>query len=42
MVIIAFNGSFLNSCWVVGCYVSVHHGIKIASCARRAIELLEL
>lgn len=42
MVIIAFNGSFFNSCCVFGCCVSFHCRIKIASCAKQAVGLLEL
>lgn len=37
MVIIAFNGSFFNSCCVFGCSVLVHHRIKIASHAKRQL-----
>lgn len=42
MVIIAFNGSFFNSCCVFGCCVLVHHSIKIASHAKQAVGILEL
>lgn len=42
MVIIAFNGSFFNSCCVFGCSGLVHHRIKIASHVKQAVRILEL